>query len=202
MEKPSHKIAIGVATTLITAIILRVTIGFTFGGLFRWIGGVIGACWDFAKAPIQIWAWLLILLILLSVILLYLAGNRFYRLHKEPSSDDYVKDSFDGLTWRWGYSNGGGIRDVWCYCPSCDGVLSYSQRGVSSSYYNSCKWATDLHCDHCNRRIATLDGVQSNIVRRIERLIDRKIRVGEWRDVVEQDRLNSEQGSAHQSTTR
>jgi hypothetical protein len=191
MEKPSHKIAIGVATTLIATAILRFTTGFTFTAAFRWIGRAFDACWNFAVAPVEIWTWLLIVLVLLSLILICAVGYRFYQSVRQPSSSDYTKDFFDGLVWRWHYGYGGGIRDAWCYCPQCDGVLSYSVKDVAGVHEIGCRWATDLFCDHCNRRVSTLDGDQNNIVHRIRRLIDRKIRVGEWQAVVAQDKSKS-----------
>ena len=191
MEKASHKIVIGVAIMVIGTIIVRFTTAFTFSGAFHWIGRGFDACWNFAVSPVKISAWLLVLLVLMALALIVGVTYDLVISRREPSSNDYIKDTFDGLIWRWRYTYGGGIKDPWCFCPECDGILSYSVEDVSSFHEVGCRWATNLFCDHCDRIVSTLPGDQNNIVHRIERLIDRKIRVGEWREVVAQHTAKS-----------
>ena len=193
MEKPSHKIAIGVATTLIATTILRFTTGFTFTGAFRWLRGVFDTCWNWAVSPVTISVWLLNLLILLSVAFIWVVVAAIVRHRGEPSSLDYTTDTFEGLVWRWSYFSSRSIRDLWCYCPSCDQVLVYAERGLSGLIYygGGSPPETQLSCEYCAKAVAVLPGTKNSIVGRIERLIDRKIRVGEWREVVAQDKQKS-----------
>lgn len=191
MEKPSHKIAISVTATLIATAILRFTTGFTFTGAFHWIRGVFDTCWNWLVAPTSIPVWVLCLLIVLSLGFILVVGFALYRDLRGPSSSDYTKDSFEGLVWRWSYSSSGGIRDPWCFCPRCDGVLAYQVRDTSCFGEVGFVWVTDFICDHCGTKVSELRGDRDTIVDRIRRLIDRKIRVGEWQEVVAQQTQKS-----------
>ena len=104
--------------------------------------------------------------------------------NRGPSRDDYTEDEFDGLVWRWHYGFGGSIESPWCFCPVCDSVLVYSEEG--GSMYEERRPAVHFTCEVCRVRRGTLDGDRAYIVARIRRLIDRKLRVGEWLAVVAQ----------------
>lgn len=178
---------------VIGTIIVRFTTGFTFTGAFRWVGRAFDACWNFSVAPVAVWMWLLISLVVLSLCFISVTGFRIYRAIRKHSPSDYIKDTFEGLVWRWSYFSSGSIRDLWCYCPSCDQILVYAERGLSGLifYGGGSPPETQLSCEHCAKAVAVLPGTKSSIVGRIERLIDRKIRVGEWRAVVERDKSKS-----------
>ena len=96
----------------------------------------------------------------------------------DPTVTDYREDRFFGTVWRWHYAHGG-PDGIWAFCPSCDTVLVYSyQRDFGDL-------KTTLHCETCNRAILTEPGDRDNLVGKVHRQIDRKIRSGEWKDCVE-----------------
>lgn len=184
MEKAPRTIAITVAGALITSAILHVFTGFTYAGAWQWFCGVLGAAWRLCIASVGVPAWLLVILGILSLAFIVVVISEVWDVYRKPSPNDYKRDAFDGLVWRWGYTSTGRIKDPWCFCPSCDAVLVYTEKDVSRLGEIGSVWVTELHCDHCNCMVARFDGGHEATVDRIRRLIDRKIRVGEWQEVV------------------
>jgi hypothetical protein len=125
------------------------------------------------------------ILILFSTILVALVIGKLKKSAQEPTYLDYLEDSFDGLVWRWQFGSRGTILNTWCYCPSCDTVLVYREDFETSyGFGGGMKNVTHFTCERCNSKKATLEGHRNSIIPRIERQIDRKIRVGEWREVI------------------
>jgi hypothetical protein len=158
-----------------------IVVVFTFGLSFT------KACWSVVIQKSEIPNWLLGCFIILSA---YTVAKIISAFRKDggPSKDEYIEDRFDGLVWKWRYSFDGAIHDPWCFCPECDGILIYSEDYKSDW---SREQVMNLTCEHCRTPKGTLSGHRAYNVDRIRRLIDRKIRVGEWREVVEKQKAKT-----------
>lgn len=91
-----------------------------------------------------------------------------------PSLADYTEDRFFGVVWRWRYAQGG-PSGAWAFCPKCDTILVYSYRHDYGDF------KTTLHCETCEVDLATESGNKDDLVGKVHRQIDRKLRTGEWK---------------------
>lgn len=185
MADEKHKIRNAVIASLTTAALTALVHYLVPGGwatVFRKGRSITGACLDWLGSSQSVPRWLLCFLILLSTILVASVWLKIRAANRGPSRDDYTEDEFDGLVWRWRYGFGGSIDDPWCFCPVCDSVLVYSEE--VGSMYEERKPAIHFTCEVCRVRRGTLEGDRAYVVGRIRRMIDRKLRVGEWRAVV------------------
>jgi len=125
--------------------------------------------------------WLLYLLYATTAAWVVVVGVIAYsvlaRKEQLPTYLDYREDRFLGATWRWAYV-GGRPNKTWAYCPSCDTVLVYAENR------NYGGWETSLHCETCDRTVLSQPGDRHDLVAKVERQIDRKIRNGEWKACV------------------
>jgi hypothetical protein len=145
------------------------------------------ACWNVITQNSEVPNWLIGCFTVLST---YTVAKIIGAIRKEdgPSKDEYTEDLFDGLVWKWRYGFDGSIQDPWCFCPECDGILVYSD-DYSGDWGR--EQIMNLRCEHCGCRKGTLSGHRAYNVDRIRRLIDRKIRVEEWREVVAKQKAKS-----------
>jgi len=181
-ERPSSKIIIQVVGTVIAAAILY---------LFRswlpvigsWLFSVIRAIWTFLIAGHAIPGWLLVIFVVCTLWLTVrvLLGFRTApsRSH-EFTEDDYVKDSFFGLTWRWRYGQTGIYSVVPC-CSRCD-----MQVHPRLDHVSTLSTLTGYHCDNCGQHVS-LEGDHQNIEDKVTRQIQRKLRSGEWKQVISKE---------------
>jgi hypothetical protein len=185
MADDKHKIRNTVIASLTTAALTALVQYLVPGGwatVFRKVRSVIGGIFEWLGSSQSVPTWLLCLLVLLSVILVTTVWLKIRAANRGPSRDDYTEDEFDGLVWRWHYGFSGSIENPWCFCPSCDSILVY--REDSGDVYVGRKPTVHFTCERCGVHRGTLDGDRAYIVARIQRLIDRKLRVGEWHAVV------------------
>jgi ribosomal protein S27E len=123
--------------------------------------------------------WCLYLLVLMSIYNLVYWLARFINLIR-PNVETYNHDTFLNLQWRWSYISGY-PANVQAFCPHCETMLVYSEVGGHFDIHRE----TILTCETCNRDLLSLDGDKDSLVLKIHRQIDRKIRTGEWQNVVE-----------------
>ena len=64
-----------------------------------------------------------------------------------------------------------------CFCPQDDTQLIFKLPGVVDTL-------ATIECESCGKIYGHYDGSQQNLISAIKRQIDRKIRSGEWREVV------------------
>jgi hypothetical protein len=91
----------------------------------------------------------------------------------------YVEDILFGAKWRWSWS-GGGISNLWCFCPACDSELVYDDSSARRFHaYEEPK--TLFICEHCNRNvIGRIDGGDKKYaLSAVEREIRRRVRTGQ-----------------------
>lgn len=124
--------------------------------------------------------WLLYILYTLSFIAVVVPVIFFIMLIRQHKSQpnpikDYLSDEFLGMTWRWRYSADRGIYGARPFCPYCDFQI---YPGDASTYRFIP--ITSFQCDHCHRLDTTIEGSFSDIEGKVERLIQLKLRNGEW----------------------
>lgn len=95
----------------------------------------------------------------------------------EAKVTSYRQDTFLDIIWRWSYQKQLPV-DPWCYCPDCKTELIYNYTGSRDNQ------ETELFCEACNVTKLRHDGDTTYLVNRVLRLIERKIRTGEWQEVV------------------
>jgi hypothetical protein len=130
--------------------------------------------------------WLLIILVIMGVFLLggvlvivWATLRPTGRHHHEylvpiqqgPEWSSYKSDTFDGVLWRWKYSQGYSIDSLHPLCPH-----DYTDL-VSRDFYNEVL----LQCETCQKQFGPFPGDRQYLQGRIERQIIRKTRTGEWK---------------------
>jgi hypothetical protein len=93
---------------------------------------------------------------------------------------DYKCDVFDAITWRWSYVNDGQLDQLVSFCFKCD-----TQIHPKIGYIDSLSERTDYTCDFCGNQVV-LDGSHDEIVDRVSRQIQRKLRSPseEWKAAI------------------
>jgi hypothetical protein len=194
MAKDDHPIRNKVIAGVITSIIVS---GFAFlvyaaPDAFRWMRRALNSIGNYLTSSLSVPNWLLWILIILSAITVIRLIRSLSTRHAEtdePTHRMYTQDSFEGLTWRWSYDVYNRLTKLSAYCPNCDALLvnmrePYRLGGPSSARF---------YCESCKQERAEIGGGDRNYVdSMIERLIDRKIRNGEWKHVIKRDDLIGE----------
>jgi ribosomal protein S27E len=145
---------------------------------WKWFTDLLGSAWEHLTSPATVPTWSLYVLYTVGAAALLVVALIVRESFKKtgPSFTDYEEDRFFGVVWRWGYAHGR-PTGTWAFCPSCDTVLVYSYR------YDYGHQKTTLHCETCNHDLATESGDKDDIVAKVHRQIDRKIRTGEWKNL-------------------
>jgi hypothetical protein len=168
--------------------------------LFGWSDAVLGALaavWRFFLTSSSIPRWLLALWGLITLWSVYaLLKRKLRELAREASGSSwraYTRDvfpGFDGAVWRWQYSSSGNtLLRAAPFCPRCDMVLFQRYQGASPIGFR-----TTFLCEHCRWESVEIEGSPDEIEDRVKRLIDRKVRSGEWEHVVRRLREAGGQG--------
>lgn len=128
--------------------------------------------------------WLIVWLIVAAVIIVIIMVLVYFASTEsgdppEPTQFDYIKDTFFGLLWRWSYS-GREIIHLACFCRTCDRQCQLQQVDTWPIVYS-------VNCNvHGEQHRFTGEPQQLLHDAKIE--IQRKLRNGEWKEVVERDR--------------
>lgn len=179
-ESSSKSIRTEVVAGALTAIV--VAIG---GAIWAWVPSVwqwLATAWASVTTHLSRTAsvptWLLYLLYATAGTWVFVIGVIAYsvlaRKERPATYLDYREDRFFGAIWRWVYV-GGRPDKTWAFCPSCDTVLVYSER------MNYGDWETTLHCETCAHTVLSQPCDRHDLVAKVERQIDRKVRSGEWK---------------------
>ncbi|MGO9622407.1 MAG: hypothetical protein ACLPT6_13505 [Desulfobaccales bacterium] len=171
--------------------ILGTVIGGLILALFLWLAGFFPTIWYGCKSAsiwvfhfllssvsMPIWSLIVIFLMIVPTLIRILSWFRQKEVNY-PSWHDYDQDVILEIRWRWHYSPyGGEIANISYFCPSDDTQLIYEDWGSK----------TVFRCETCGRRFGPMEGSRNYIIGMVQRQIDRKIRTGEWKDIVQ--RLN------------
>ena len=171
------------------AVIEKVVAGLILSGILyacSFIPGFYPAIWQFTKdawaytfASTSVPRWLLWLLVVLSATLVLRVAVGIFSRASGPSLFDYREDTILGLLWRWDYGSHG-PQNLWCYCPTCDTSLVYSEARDYSEYGGG-RNVIHLTCEHCGNRIKEFEGNRDYLLSRVLRQIDRTQRNGDWK---------------------
>ena len=147
---------------------------------WKWFTDLVSSVWAHLTSSASVPTWWLYVLYIAGAAWLVRIGLGVYAAtsSNEPTSSDYREDRFFGAIWRWHYAHGG-PAGTWAFCPTCDTVLVYSYQRD----YGELK--TTLSCETCNRTVYSESGDKDDLVGKVHRQIDRRIRTGEWKNYVE-----------------
>jgi hypothetical protein len=163
-DSKKHPIRDKVIAGLILALLLWLA---TFiPGLWAWTKSATR--WFFTK-QVSTPLWLPVTLALTTIVVLKCLAGFFRReVPSKPNWRDYKSDCFFDMTWRWHYGASGQIENLNCFCPHDDTVLV----GTQSTYPNR----ITFKCETCGKTFGPLDGHWKDLLGRVERQIDRKLR--------------------------
>ena len=179
----SHPIRNGAIASVIGGVAL------TFWEPFReflskaalWCWSILISTWEWMSSSHEIYGWVLVLLIALSVPALINFASLIARKKELGIEDIYKSDHLFGADWHWNYLNDA-IKNLWCLCPNCKNELVYSEF-IPNRYdftHDGLEAKTEFICERCNAAICKLKGNKSYALSTVEREIRRKIRNGEW----------------------
>lgn len=175
------KIGIPVIAGLIVAGILR--LGGVLGKVVLWVWSGLSWIWELLYSPHPVPGGVILVLSLLALFGLAVVVLRLMRISQGEEQTagadfrNYTEDYIDGVRWRWGW-RGNQIYNPWCFCPTCDAQLVYSERFGE----------TDFICERCpsdgtldqvgsrGRVVTTVRGDRCYAVGATEREILRRIR--------------------------
>ncbi len=175
----NHPLRTLVLGTVISGLILAI---------FLWLAGFLPAIWHALKSasiwffhflvssfPIPVWSIVFIFILIVPTLI-----KLFSRFSKKdvnhPNWRDYNEDEILKMRWRWRYTSyGGNIENIVCFCPSDDTQLIYEDWGSQVVF----------RCETCRRQFGPIQGSHGYIIGMIERQIQRKLRTGEWKEVVQ-----------------
>jgi hypothetical protein len=108
-------------------------------------------------------------------VVVWLVG--FFRKLIRPSHYRYVTDLFHKVRWRWQYEKDE-VTGMTAHCPECD--LKLQPRLRDDTFRT-----IFFHCDECGWQPEEDFGSDPKaLAQQLRRFIDRKIRSGEWKQVV------------------
>jgi len=151
--------------------------------LLGWLGTILralGLIGRFLVASTSLPRWLIVLLVLGLLASVFGALKRRLTAITQPleigwlSYTTDVFPGFDGAVWRWRYS-GDSILRIVAFCPRCDMQLAARYGPVGFGGYR-----TTLACENCNWSSSEIEGELNEIISRVERLIQRKLRSEEY----------------------
>jgi hypothetical protein len=175
MADAKHPIRNSVIASLITAAVTGLLLAIIPGG-WPWVVERVGdgycATAKWLRAPIEIPAWMLILLVLVAcgvlavgiiVVVAILRGS--------PAEPPKVTEGeFFGIKWRWGYGPGG-IERMATFCPVCD-LQVHPKDGSQYRAIDS----TVFRCDDGHWESELFDCSYEDLEDRVRRKIQQRLR--------------------------
>ena len=185
-NKQPHPVRNGIIATVVGGLILSAipqfrgflveAMSWTWAGItWVWIALV-------SHYSIPGWAFLIVgLFALVGFVLPCIIFLSWIKPENELAYRNYTQDMLYGTKWRWSWI-GSEISNLWCFCPSCDAQLVYSEVYAK----------TDFICERCSpagadryfrlqgRVVATVEGGGKDYaLSAVKREILRRIRIGE-----------------------
>lgn len=167
--------------------ILGTAIGGLLLVLLQWLTGFVSTLWHACKSAsiwffhfllssvsIPLWSIVVISLLIVPTLIRILAWFRQKDVN-HPNWRDYNQDVILEMRWRWHYSPyDRGIANISCFCPSDDTELVYEDWGSKVVF----------RCETCHRQFGPIVDRHNYVIGMVKRRIHRKLRTGEWKDVV------------------
>ena len=191
-ESISRKVIAGVLIGIILAA-LGFLAKWLLPGLLSLAATSLLAVWRWCVHPVSVPAWLVTLLSVFvgtSLIHAYLRHRRRTRRNTqraddsadEPDWDDYTCDVFHEIVWRWDYARQGELLQLAPFCFKCDTQI-HPEIGHIDALGERTRYPCDN--DNCGNQVL-LDGSHEQIVDRVSRQIQRKLRSSgeEWKTAI------------------
>lgn len=139
----------------------------------RLVGRVLAWCWGIFIAGITIPVWLFTIVTGLALAFLVASARRLF--HSPTDWKQYRRDTFLEINWHWDYLYDEiATSTLVPICPKC---------GYQMSTFPEAPWAPTpqltIRCDDCGYA-RQFDGTLDTLVERIVKLIQRKLRTGEY----------------------
>jgi hypothetical protein len=155
---------------------------FLLGAAWIWVISAGTEIWTWAWTTTPVWNAAFYGMILILAVALVAAVVGIIRSLRRPEWYKYAEDIFDGVLWRWRYSDRR-IVDLVPLCPNCDMALAYR------SSLKSAGWGfgqdAELFCERCDDAIIQkYSGPYHQLEHSIIRKVDRNIRTGDWKEIV------------------
>jgi len=121
--------------------------------------------------------------VVVVIVLLVILASFSEEQPREPTVEDYRRDSFFGMTCRWRYDRmDGGIGDVACFCPICDRQLKITEID---------RWPTRLSLSCAGHgKIREYTGGLRELLDDVRREVQVNIRNGDWKHKIKTDEEN------------
>ena len=179
-NKHPHSVRNGIIATVAGGLIVSAippSRGFLLEAMSRAWTGVIWV-WVALISGYSLPGWVLLIIglfALVGLVSLYVV----LRPQNEPAYRNYTEDMLYGAKWRWEWT-GNNISGLWCFCPSCDAQLVYSESFAKTDFI--CERCSpvgeDRHYRSQRRVVATVEGGDRHYaVSAAEREILRRIRI-------------------------
>lgn len=186
MNKPDHSIRNHVIAIVIATGILALVKPVRHIGelVLRWFWTIILNFDVYIRRPAIIPLWFLYLIVLFLLIELLIELSRVDMRYTEQKGQEkspitYKSDKFFDVVWRWKLDSNFYPFSITTFCPSCDMQLYPENLGFGRIIF---------HCDKCNYKGFPLELDEVRLEDWVSREIQRKIRTGEWKQIIEDKR--------------
>lgn len=115
--------------------------------------------------------WILLFLVLFSMVGFgYVLYTLYYTKPRKSFYANYRSESIKNALWKWQWKENS-IESLWCFCPKCNGELSYNTDFLLQEI--------SFSCQNCQQEITKIQGENINYVltyikKEIRRIITKK----------------------------
>ncbi len=162
---------VGVAVTLVSGSLVSKTVR-------EIVGDVVGWLWQLLVCSYSVPGWVLAIgLFAVGLVLFWVIGAVRTQPTAQPPWQSFTGDEIFGVPWRWSWAQGGRIRDLCAYCPTCDDELRDESTYPHDTVY--------MICEHCSRQrgrtkvVTSIEVGHNHLVDLVRKEIRRRLRTGE-----------------------
>lgn len=172
-----------VTAGVITGVVLM---GVTYVGrewlppTWRGIVWLADTLWTWLSSGHSIPGWLLLIFAVCTVTFVFTLAVTSLGTERAlgPHWHDYRSDQFFNIVWRWDY-RGGQIGQPVPYCCNCDTQIVAQEDYDYGSFGRAL--ITQLKCDYCGGTNEKFSEPFQNLLSKVVRQVDRKLRTEEWK---------------------
>lgn len=168
----------GFGATVLAGLVVAAATAF-IPGLWGWLSDQIASIAAHLGEGVSIPRWAIYTLATPGLFFFVIGlASAFKRARSRLNPDhwrNYTRDSFKGVAWEWSYA-GNNVAGLSCYCPECRTELVHESTG--GDYMSSSQ--VYLHCERCDRCLASEIGTYTDLRSAVQRLVERNIRTGEY----------------------
>lgn len=149
---------------------------------FSLLGNMFSSFWSFLSSTYPVYGWVLIIAgisVLIIILEIFSALKNIGRNSEVNNFKSYKEDIIFNVKWRWEWISNS-IENLWCFCPTCDATLVYTDNTVRHYLNNENK--VDFTCENCDIKLASIPGsTRYDALNFIKRELERRIRTGEYK---------------------